>query len=176
MRLINRLLAALLSIALIVGGVLVLIEILADRIVARPALIHWHGAYDWAARTRWDQNSVRVTCIVIAVVGLILLLVELRRGKPARLPTVSDITDAAYTRRAVAATVRSAVDGVDGITHTAVTVKRRKIKVAATTAGRQRYTAQSLQEPVTDAARQRLDTLELSPAPALSVRIETRSR
>jgi hypothetical protein len=55
-------------------------------------------------------------------------------------------------------------------------VKRRKVKVAATTAGRHPYTAQSLREPATAAAQQRLDTLELSPAPRLSVRVTTRSR
>ncbi len=176
MRLINRPLAALLSLALITVGLLVLIEVAADRIVNHPALIHWHRVYDWAERTSWTQGSVRVGAIMIAILGLVLLLAELRRGKPQRLPVDSEVTDAAYTRRGVAATIRGAVNDVDGINHTDVTVKRRKVTVRATTAGRQPYTAQSLREPATEAAQRRLDTLALSPAPTLSVRITTRSR
>jgi hypothetical protein len=176
MRLINRLLAALLSLALIAAGVLVVIEVIADRVFGKSALTHWRTLYNWADRTSWVQGSVRVGCIVIAALGVVLLLAELRRAKPKRLPIASDLTDAAYTRRGVAATIRSAVNDVDGINHTDVTVKRRKVKVAATTAGRQPYTAQSLREPATSAAQQRLDTLELSPTPSLSVRVTTGSR
>jgi hypothetical protein len=176
MRLINRLLAAVLAAALISAGLLVVVEVIADRITGHAALVDWHPVYEWAARTSWMQGSVRVGAIVIAALGVILLLAELRRGKPKRLRIASDLTDAAYTRRGVAATIRTAVNDVDGINHTAVKVKRRKVKVAATTAGRHPYTAQSLREPATAAAQQRLDTLELSPAPRLSVRVTTRSR
>ena len=176
MRLINRPLAALLSLAVITVGVLIIIEVAADRIVNHPALIHWHRVYDWAQRTSWTQGSVRVGSILIVILGVVLLLAQLRRGKPQRLPVDSEVTDAAYTRRGVAATIRGAVNDVDGINHSTVTVKRRKITVSATTAGRQPYTAQSLREPATEAARHRLDTLALTPAPTLSVRVTTRSR
>jgi hypothetical protein len=176
MRLINRPLAALLSLALITVGVLIVIEVAADRIVNHPALVHWHRVYDWAERTSWTQGSVRVGAIMIAILGVVLLLAELRRGKPRRLPVDSEVTDAAFTRRGVAATIGGAVDDVDGINHSTVTVKRRKVTVYATTAGRQPYTAQSLREPATEAAQRRLDILALSPAPTLSVRVTTRSR
>jgi hypothetical protein len=125
--------------------------------------------YDWAERTSWTQGSVRVGSIVIVILGVILLLAQLRRGKPQRLPIDSDVTDAAYTRRGVAATIRGAVNDVDGINHSTVTVKRRKITVRATT-------AQSLHEAAAQAPRHRLDTLALSPAPTLAVRVTTRRR
>lgn len=176
MRLINRLLAAVLAAALIAGAVVVIVEVIADRVTGHTAIVNWHPVYEWAERTSWMQGSVRVGSIIIAALGVILLLAELRRSKPKRLRIASDLTDAAYTRRGVAATIRTAVNDVDGINHTAVKVKRRKVKVAATTAGRQPYTAQSLREPATAAAQQRLNALELSPAPRLSVRVTTRSR
>jgi hypothetical protein len=175
-RLINRPLAAVLSVLLIAVGVLVVVEVAADRLVNHSALIHWQRMYDWAERTSWAQGSVRVGSIVIAMLGVLLLLAELRRAAPRRLRVASDVTDAAYTRRAVARTLRNAVNDVDGINDTAVTVKRGKITVAAATGGRQPYTAQSLCKPATEAAQQRLDTLNLFPAPTLSVRVATRSR
>jgi hypothetical protein len=175
-RLINRPLAALLSLALLAASALIVIEVAADRLVDHAALIDWHRVYAWAERTSWTQGSVRVGSILIAILGVLLLAVELRRGAPHRLRIASESTDAAYTRRGVAATLRNAVNDVDGITHTTVTVTRHKISVSATTAGRQPHTAESLRAPATVAAQHRLDTLELSPAPRLSVRVSTRSR
>ena len=176
MRLVNRLLAALLSLALIVAGVLVVVEVVAQRLGRNPAVVDWPHLYDWARRTPWQQGSVRVACILLAVAGLLLLAAELKRSKPDRLAVRSETTDAAYTRRGVAATVRSAVSDVDGINSASVSVSRRKVKVEATTAGLQPFTAETLQEPATTAARQRLDTLELQDPPALSVHVSTRSR
>ncbi|HEY0165573.1 MAG TPA: DUF6286 domain-containing protein [Jatrophihabitans sp.] len=176
MRLVNRLLAALLSLALIALGVLVVTEVIAQRLGRRPAAVDWPRLYDWAQRTPWQQGSVRVACIALIALGLLLLAAELKPAKPSRLAVRSDTTDAAYTRRGVAATVRSAVSDVDGINSASVSVSRRKVKVEATTAGLQPFTAETLQEPATTAARQRLDTLELTDPPALSVHVSTRSR
>ncbi|HEX8304034.1 MAG TPA: DUF6286 domain-containing protein [Jatrophihabitans sp.] len=176
MRLVNRLLAALLSLALIVAGVLVVVEVVAQRLGRDPVAVDWPRLYDWGQRTQWQQGSVRVACILLALAGLLLLAAELKRSRPSRLAARSDTTDAAYTRRGVAGTIRSAVSDVDGISSATVAVTRRKVKVAATTAGLQPFTAESLREPATAAAQQRLDALELQSPPALSVEVSTRSR
>lgn len=176
MRFVNRLLAALLALALAVAGVLLVVEVIAAGFNASPAIVHWHQWYQWARRTSWDTASVQIICIVIAAVGLLLLLVQLKPRKPRRLVIASEDTDAAFTRRGVAATVKSAVTDVDGISAAKVTVRRRKVTVAATTAGLAPYTAQSLSEPARTAAQSRLSDLELSPAPKLAVRVATRSR
>jgi hypothetical protein len=176
MRLFNRLLAALLSLTLMVAGVLVVVEVVAQRLGRKPAIVDWPRLYDWARRTTWQQGSVRVASIALVVVGLLLLAAELKRSRPSRLAVRSQDTDAAYTRRGVAATIRSAVSDVDGINSASVSVSRRKVKVEATTAGLQPYTAEGLREPATEAARQRLDALELQSPPALSVHVTTGSR
>jgi hypothetical protein len=77
----NRVLAALLSLALIAAGVLLLIEVIADRVNNRPAVVDWQPAYDWAKRTTWNAGSIRVACAVLILLGLALLIAEL---KPAR--------------------------------------------------------------------------------------------
>ena len=176
MRLINRLFAALLALALAVLGVLVVVEVITQRLGNKPAIVDWPAIYRWAHRTAWTQGSVRVTCIILAVVGIALLLAELKPSRPKRLPVDSAASDAAYTRRGVATAVGHAVGDVDGISRTSVTVRRRKITVQARTSGIQPYTAEALREPATAAARDRLTDLQLAPTPKLSVRVTTGSR
>src|SRR5581483_1537045 len=181
MRHANRVLAALLSLALIVAGLLLIIEVIADRVASRPAVVNWHPAYDWAKRTSWNAGSLRVTCVVLILLGLVLLIAELKPARVARLaadPAQAGAAgiDTAYTRRGLAAAVRSAVTGVDGVRGASVRVKRRKIKVAATAAARGKAAARNLRDPISAAARQRLTALKLHRAPTVSVRVTSRSR
>ena len=185
MRHANRVLAALLSLALIAAGVLLIIEVIADRVSHRPALVDWHPAYDWAKRTTWNAGSIRVACAALILLGLALLIAEL---KPARMPRLAAEPaaeaaqagaagiDTAYTRRGLAAAIRSAATGVDGVRGASVKVKRRKITVAATTAPRDKAAARSLRDPILAAARQRLTALKLRREPSVSVRVTPRSR
>jgi hypothetical protein len=181
MRHVNRVLGALLSLAVIVGGVVLIIEVIADRVNHHPQIVHWHRAYDWAKRTTWNAGSVRVACALLILLGLVLLAAELKPARVTRLAADpaqagADDIDTAYTRRGLAAAIRSAVTGVDGVRGASVKVKRRKVKVAATAAAQDRAAAQSLRDPVSAAARERLTALKLRSAPSVSVRIHPRSR
>jgi hypothetical protein len=181
MRHANRVLAALLSLALIVGGVLLIIEVIADRVSHHPAVVDWHPAYDWAKRTTWNRSSVQVACVVVIVLGLVLLIAELKPARVSRLaadPAQAGAAgvETAYTRRGLAAALRSAVTGVDGVRAASVKVKRRKVTVAATAAARGKAAARSLRNPISAAARQRLTALKLRREPSVSVRVTPRSR
>jgi len=76
-RLANRVLAALLILALACAGALLIIEVAADRLEHRTALVNWHPAYAWAARTDWTAGSIRVAAVILILLGLVLLLAEL---------------------------------------------------------------------------------------------------
>jgi Family of unknown function (DUF6286) len=181
MRHANRVLAALLSLALVAAAVLLIIEVIAGRVSHRPVVVDWHPAYDWAKRTTWNAGSVRVACVVLIVLGLVLLIAELKPARVSRLaadPAQAGAAgiDTAYTRRGLAAAIRSAVTGVDGVRAASVKVKRRKITVAATAAAQGRAAARSLRDPIRAAARQRLTALGLHREPAVAVRVTPRSR
>ena len=98
MRIVNRLLAALLALALIIVGLLVVIEVAAARLGRHPALIHWHTSYAWLHRTALATGQRPRRRRRPLVVGLLLLIAEL---KPARV-----------SRLAVAATTTAAPDDV----------------------------------------------------------------
>ena len=181
MRHANRVMAALLSLALIVAGVLLIVEVIADRADHRPEIVDWHPVYAWAKRTTWNGGSVRVTCAVLILLGLVLLIAELKPARVARLkadpvqPGAAPI-DTAYTRRGLATAIRSAVTGVDSVRNAAVTVKRRKVTITANAAAQDKAAARGLREPVSAAARQRLTAMNLRSAPSVAVRVHPRSR
>jgi hypothetical protein len=110
----------------------------------------------------------------MAFVGVALVLAELKPTRLKRLGVATDAADTAYTRRGVAAAVGHAVDDVDGINRTAVRVRRRRVRVQATTAGLEPYTAETLRGPVENAAQLRLSELELREEPKLKVHVRTR--
>jgi hypothetical protein len=177
MRLANRALAALLSLAVACAGVLVVIEVIADRAGQNTAVINWHSAYEWVARTTWNADAIRVAAGILIVAGLVLLIAELKPPRASRLAAESSQAGAAgiqtaYTRRGVAAAVRSAVADVDGVGGVSVKVTRRKVTVAATAATPDKAAARTLREPVTAAGRRSLAALRLRHPSALSVRIE----
>ena len=81
--------AAPLSLALAVAGVLLIIEVIADRVNRRQEIVRWHSAYEWAKHTTWNAGSVRVTCAVLILLGLVLLVAELQTSPgvaPGRRP------------------------------------------------------------------------------------------
>ena len=181
MRLANRVIAALLSLAVACAGVLLIIEVIAARTGQHAVIVSWHAAYNWAARTAWISGSIRVTAGILIVAGLVLLVAELKPARVSRLaadPSKAGAAgiDTAYTRRGVAAAIRSAVTDVDGIRDASVKVTRRKVTIGATAAAQDKAAARTLREPVTTAARQRLAALSLRHASALSVHVVPGSR
>lgn len=178
MRLLNRPLAFILAVALAAASILVIIEVIAAAVHASPVVIHWPAWYRWAETTRWDALVVRVWSAILIAVGAILLAIELkpRRATRLRLQSGDPATDAALTRSGLAGTLRAAAMSIDGITSAAVTVRRRRARVAAKSAARGRANAAALKDPLTQALHSRLDDLNMYRPPRLKVRVHARSR
>ncbi|MCW3844351.1 alkaline shock response membrane anchor protein AmaP [Micromonospora yasonensis] len=173
MRIANRLLAFLLSLALTLGAVLVLIEIVAYAVGAKAIVLDWPGLYRWASGTTWGSGIVRLVGVGLAVIGLLLLAAQLNPRRPdrLRLQAVDSATDAAITRRGLARTLRDAAIEVDGVHDAHVTVGRHLVRVRAEVHDGAAPSVDSLHAAVASAAQHRLDALRLAMAPALSVRI-----
>lgn len=178
MRVINRPLALVLAAALVAASVIVIIEVIAFIAHAGPVVVHWPAWYRWAARTHWNALVIRVWSVILIIAGAIVLAFELKPRRVTRLKLRSDekATDAAMTRKGLAGTLRAAAMEIDGISKAAVTVRRRRARVAATAAARDRAGADALKEPVAEAARQRLENLQMYHPPHLKVRVLPRSR
>jgi hypothetical protein len=177
-RLLNRLLALLLAVGVLVAATVGVIEVIAHRTHHRPVVLDWPGVYHWAARTSWGAAPVLLLSVGLVAVGLLLLIAQLTPQRPARLPitAVNVATDAAITRGGLALSLRRAVTGIDGVSHAHVTVRRHRARVSATT----RFTGDSelgaLRMTVTETARRRIEALQLIRSPTLSVQVTTRER
>ena len=138
MRLVNRPLAFILAAALTVACVILIIEVIAFHIKSGPLVLHWTTWYHWAHKTRWNQLVVEVWSAILIVIGLLILALQLkpRRISRLRLHSRDDATDAAVTRAGLARSLRAAATDVDGISDAAVTVRRGRVRVVATSAGR----------------------------------------
>ena len=179
MRLINRPLAFILAAALIAASIILIVEVVAFAVhTTSPLLVHWTTWYHWAQKTRWDALVVRVWSVILIIAGILMLAIELKPRRVTRLKLRSDdqATDAAMTRGGLAGSLRAAALDIDGISAAAIRVRRRRARITATAAARGRAAADTLRQPVTDAARRRLDDLQLHHPPRLRVRVNPRSR
>jgi hypothetical protein len=178
MRLVNRPLAIILAAALLAASVVIIAEVIGFAAHRSPLLVHWTTWYHWARGTRWDAFVVRVWSAILIAVGALVLILEFKPRRITRLSLRSghDATDAAVTRRGLAGTLRAAATGIDGISSATVKVRRRRATVTAAAAARGRPTAAALTEPVTQALRSRLNSLDLRHPPRLKVHVVPRGR
>ncbi len=178
MRVINRPLALVLAAVLAVASVILIIEVIAFAVHAGPVLVHWATWDSWATKTRWDTVVVKVWSIILIAFGALVLAFELKPRRATRLSLRSDekATDAALTRKGLAGALRAAATEIDGISRAAVTIRRRRARVAAKSAARGSAAAAALKDPVTQAVRSCLDDLQMRHPPRLRVRVTPRSR
>ena len=175
MRIVNRLLAFIVAVALVVVGVIVIVEVVAARTGAAPVIIGWHSILRWGQHNTWNATSVEVACVICIVAGLLLLMPQLRRRRPTRLTIASsDATDAALTRKGVSAAVSGAVNDVEGISGSRVKVTHRRIKIGAASSAATSATARALQPQVKDAAQQVIDDLQLTSRRRLKITVARR--
>jgi hypothetical protein len=173
MRAFNRLLSVLLAIAIAVAGVLTVIEIVAAALDKDPVLVKWKGLVDDLSTTAWKTAAPRVAAIVLIVVGLLLLLFALRRGKPATigLTTSAPDVDMTTTRRSLQRSLGNEAGTVDGIHDASAKVKRRKVVIKArTTSGLPKSEAK---DRLTSEVQQRLDALSLADRRRLVVKVSS---
>jgi hypothetical protein len=168
----RRLLALVLATALLLGAVVGLVEIVAAAL-GRPAWLV--PGRDWANRLhgyRWDDGLVRLALSAVLLLGLLLLLAGLHRGRPAELALTSTEPGVTVTasRRSVERALSAAARSVPGITSAKVSSRRRGVHVDAWTRIQE---AGGLRDRVDAAVQERIDALTLSRPPQLTVRVRT---
>jgi hypothetical protein len=173
----NRLLAFIAAAGIVVVGIIVIVEVIAARSGAAPVIVGWHSILNWGRRNTWNATSVELACALTAVAGLLLVAPQLRRRRPTRLSVASeDGTDAALTRKGVAAAVRGAVNDVEGINRSRVKVTYRRIAVNAMSYAATESTATDLKQAVRQAAQEVVDDLQLRSRQRLKIGVDSNKK
>jgi hypothetical protein len=176
MRTLNRVLAVLLALALLVLGVLVAVEV-AHSALGRPG--HLVLPYEPLARfgreRSWGSAPVLAITAGTLVLGLLLLVAQLVPRRPGLLTvaTGDPAVVAGIARRPLSRALAAAATDVDGISRATATVRKRRARVVATslvrdTTGLPERTQRHLQEWV--------DGLGLVQAPSLHVQVKQKGR
>ena len=168
-----RLLSAVLAAALVALGVLVVVEVVAAAFDQPPVVLPYPDVAGALRDSTWQSGLARAVGGALAAVGLLLLVLALRRGRPAGLPLapLTDGTQAEAHRRGLQRSLQDRAARVDGVRRATAKVGRRSVRVTAHSALRD---PAGLPQQVEQQVRGLLDELALRRA--LAVKVRTRRR
>ncbi|HEX2043012.1 MAG TPA: DUF6286 domain-containing protein [Acidimicrobiales bacterium] len=171
MRVTNRLLAGLLALALLAGGLLAAAEIVYGSARGRPLVVPWDDWFDGARDHAWSSRDARVLLVVLLAVGVALLALQVLRRGPQSLPVAADesraLTVEANTHSLERALGR-AVTAVDGVAKARVSLSRARARVEVRTSRRE---IGGLELAVRQAVDARLATAGVRPPDQVHVRV-----
>jgi hypothetical protein len=171
-RIVNRVLAAVLALALLVGGLLVAVEIVVAGFDRTPWVVPHDQWYRSARARSWNSAPPRWIFIGLVVAGLALLLLQLARRRPTTLELTPAAVPADLGRRSLERALVREASRVDGVAGAKVKVDGAKAEVVATTNRRQ---TGELQPRVVEALDRRVGSLGLARPPAVRVKVHSRS-
>lgn len=172
MRLANRVLAAVLALGLLVGGLVVAVEIVVAGFDRRPWILPHDDWYRSARLRTWDSAPPRWIFIGLLAAGLVLLLMQLARRRPTALALTPGAVPADLGRRSLEKSLAREAKAVDGIAAAKARVGKEKADVAASSNRRQ---ADDLEPVVSQALDRRMAALGLARPPAVRVKVQARS-
>jgi Family of unknown function (DUF6286) len=173
-RIADRIVAGIVALALLVGGVIVAVEI-ALQAAGReePWLIPWDTWYREGLETTWSDPEVRAVCIGLLVVAVLLLALQLARRRPSALP-VRPRTDAVQVdldRRGLEHWLEARLAKVEGVGSVNVRARRRNVRVRADAVARE---TAPIEHRLDEAAAREIAGLDLVRPPSVDVHVRAR--
>lgn len=134
MRLLIRILALVLGLAIAMAGVVVLVGV--GWALAQPkqeALLPWQQWLDRAGELAWTAGPVRITAWALVAAGLVMLLLAALAGRhDVYLQDPAPDVTVTTSPRSLARIIGQRVRGTDGVRSASVTASARSVRVRAT--------------------------------------------
>ena len=173
MRVVNRVLAAVLALTVLAGGVLVAVEIVVAAFGRDPWVVPHDRWYRSVLENSWDDDATRWVCIGLVVAGLVLLALQLMSRRPLALPLAAPPAaggaPADVGRRSMERSLVRAAGAVDGVSRAKVRVSADRAEVVASTNRRQ---ADELRPRLAQAVEGRVRALGLARTPQVKIKVE----
>lgn len=174
MRILNRVVAALVALALAALGFLIPAEVFNAQVLKRrPLVIPYDRWYRTSQEDTWGSDVVLQIGLAVISVGLLLLLLQLLKRKPTAFPLErrQPGVDAYVGRRSLERSLTRAAEHVDGIAHAKAKVGGKRIRVNASS---NRRAAPNLEAELTQAVTSALHRVRLAQEPPVSVSVSRR--
>lgn len=171
MRVVNRVVAAVLALTLLFGGLLVAVEIVVAAFGRDPWIVPHDRWYRSVLEHSWDDDASRWVFIGLVLAGLVLLGLQLARRRPVALPLSPGGAPADLGRRSMERSLVRTATSVDGVTKAKVRLSAERADVVATTDRRQ---AEEVRPRLADAMERRVRALDLARTPQVKVQVEGR--
>lgn len=174
LHLVNRLLATVVSLAVVAVAVIHGVEVVRWALDLDPWLAPWPRWGASLSDLRANDPALLVTCGAATAVGLVLLFFELKRRRPDALPTrpLLERVPTVATRAGVGSAATTAARSVSGVTQASASVRRSRVSLRVHT--RARGQAAGLTQQVTSAVEQAMADLELTRRPRVKVEVAER--
>lgn len=169
----NRVVATVLALLLLAAAVIGIVEVVLAALGRQPWLLpHATVAADLHSRL-WTDGLVRACAAVVAVLGLVLLVLGLRRGSPSGIDLHSDTDGVSMTvtRKSLQRYLAGVAAAQTGASSASATAGRGRVTVRAVTAQRD---PNDLQTRIWDAVTTRVDALH--PVKALKTAVSVHRR
>ena len=175
LHLVNRVLAALVALAVVCLAALVTVEV-GRWFVGEPSwIVPWRAWEASLSDLRADDPALVATAAVVAVLGLLLLVFELKPRRPSSLRTAPLLpgVHTVVTRSGVGSAAETAARSVSGVVGASSSVGRSRVDVTARTRSRDGH--RELRDRVRAAVDRTLADLALERRPSVRVRIAKES-
>ena len=172
MRIANRVLAAVLALGLLMGGLIVAVEIVVAGFDRRPWVLPHDDWYRSARLRTWDSAPPRWIFIGLIAAGLVLLFIQVARRRPAALALTPGAVPADVGRRSLERSLAREARTVDGIAAAKAKVRKEKAEVVASSNRRQ---TDDLAPVLSQALDRRMGAIGLARPPAVRVKVQGRS-
>jgi len=172
-RVANRVLAAMVALGLVVGGLLVAVEIVVAGFNRRPWVVPHDRWYTSARLRSWEAGPPRWIFIGLVAAGLAMLIAQMVRRRPATLALAPGAVPADLGRRSLEKALVREASTIDGVSGARAKISRDMAEVVANSTRRQ---TDDLGPLVTQALDRRLSTMGLARPPAVRVKVRGRGR
>lgn len=169
MRTLTRVLAALVGLALLIGGLVLALEVALTAARSEAQLVPYDTALQDARQRSWDDPLVLLIGLGALLLGLLLLLVTLRRRTPLAVPGEDRRgMSVSFARKPLEQAVGRLAERSAGVENVRVRMHKAKAEVqAASLSNDLGGTKQTLQTRLTDG----LGRLPLQSPPTIDVRL-----
>ena len=175
LRVADRVIAGIVALVLLVGGVLVAIEIgLQAAGLEGPWVLPWDSWYREGTETAWSDPEVRAVCVGLVAVAVLLLALQVAHRRPSAMPIRrrNEAVDVDLDRRGLEDWLEARLARVDGVGAVKVRAGRRKVRVRAEAVARD---TAPIQGRLDEAATRELAEFDLERPPSVDVRVRSRS-